>query len=101
MTMSYLALPMNIEGILRRTQRGRTRSSVNQLSRKLLRTLDRLARVLELSECLGLDLSNPLARNRKLLAHFLQRVVAVHAETKGACVRFALRVGLVTPERAS
>jgi len=38
--------------------------------------------VLELADCLGLDLPNSLARYRKLLAHFLQRVVAVHAETK-------------------
>ena len=40
------------------------------------------ARVFELSDCLGLDLSNPLARHRKLLADLLQCVVAVHAETK-------------------
>jgi hypothetical protein len=38
--------------------------------------------VLELSDCFGLDLSYPLARYRKLLADFLKRVVAVHAETK-------------------
>jgi hypothetical protein len=42
----------------------------------------RSAWVLELSDCLGLDLANPLARYRKLLADFLQRVVAVHAKTK-------------------
>jgi hypothetical protein len=42
----------------------------------------RSAWVLELSDCLGLDLPNALARHRKLLADFLQRVVAVHAETK-------------------
>ena len=40
------------------------------------------ARVFELSDCLGLDLSNPLPRHRKLLADLLQCVVAVHAETK-------------------
>jgi hypothetical protein len=38
--------------------------------------------VLELSDCLGLDLAYPLARHRKLLPDFLQRMVAVHAETK-------------------
>jgi hypothetical protein len=36
----------------------------------------------EFSDRLGLDLSNSLARHGKLLADFLQRVVAVHAETK-------------------
>ena len=42
----------------------------------------RPAWMLELADCLGLDLSNPLARHRKLLAYFLQRVVAIHTETK-------------------
>ena len=44
--------------------------------------LPRSARVLELSDRLGLDLSNALTCNRKLLAHFLQGVIAVHAEPK-------------------
>jgi hypothetical protein len=38
--------------------------------------------VLELSDCLGLDLPDALARYRKLLADLLQRVVASHADTK-------------------
>lgn len=42
----------------------------------------RSARMLELSDRLCLDLSNPLACQRKLLAHFFQRVVTAHAETK-------------------
>ena len=42
----------------------------------------RPAWVLELTQRFGLDLSNPLARYRKLSADFLQRMVAVHAKTK-------------------
>jgi len=42
----------------------------------------RSARVFELSQCLGLDLSNSFARHRKLLADLLQCVVAVDADAK-------------------
>ena len=36
----------------------------------------------ELSQCLGLDLSNSFTRHRKLLADLLQCVVAVDADAK-------------------
>src|SRR5262245_11397163 len=42
----------------------------------------RPARVLQLSQRLGLDLANALARNRELLADLFQRVVLVHADAE-------------------
>ena len=51
-----------------------------QLARKPLSTLDHS--VIELPQCLRLDLADALARHRELLADFLQRVVAVHADAK-------------------
>jgi len=38
--------------------------------------------MLQLPQRLGLDLPNSLARQRELLADFLQRVVGVHADAK-------------------
>src|SRR6266403_2008492 len=40
------------------------------------------ARMLELTQCLGLDLADALARQRELLADLLQRVVLVHADAE-------------------
>src|SRR5215216_1987500 len=40
------------------------------------------ARVLELAQCLGLDLADTLAGHRELLADFFQRVVGVHADAE-------------------
>src|SRR5215468_985454 len=42
----------------------------------------RPARVLQLSQRLGLDLADALARHRELLADFFQRVVLVHADAE-------------------
>src|SRR5712692_2055158 len=39
-------------------------------------------RMLELTQCLGLDLADALARQRELLADLLQRVVLVHADAE-------------------
>ena len=41
----------------------------------------RLTWAFELSLRFGRALSNPLARHQKLLAHFFQRVISVHAES--------------------
>src|SRR6266404_9815411 len=40
------------------------------------------ARMLELTQCLGLDLADAFARQRELLADLLQRVVLVHADAE-------------------
>ncbi len=40
------------------------------------------ARVLQLAQCLGLDLANTLAGHRELLADFFQRMVCVHADAE-------------------
>src|SRR4051794_36888492 len=44
--------------------------------------LARPTRMLELPQRLGLDLADALARYRKLLADFLQRMVGVHADAE-------------------
>src|SRR5215475_4897248 len=44
--------------------------------------LARPARMLELAQCLGLDLTDALARHRELLTDLFQRVVGVHADTE-------------------
>src|SRR5215831_18662352 len=44
--------------------------------------LARAARVLELAQRFRLDLADALARHRELLAHFLERVVGVHADAE-------------------
>src|SRR5690606_8473975 len=42
--------------------------------------LPRPAGMFQLAQGLGLDLADPFTRDRELLAHFLQRVVGVHAD---------------------
>jgi len=59
--------------------------------------LPRSARVLELSQRFSLDLSNSLARYRKLLAHFFQACGRCSWRDRSACARFVPRVASVTP----
>ncbi len=44
--------------------------------------LPRPARVLELPECLGLDLADAFAGDRELLADLFKRVVGIHADAE-------------------
>jgi hypothetical protein len=78
--LKFLAWPPNVRrsSIMRRiSNQVRVPSAIEEGSEDL-----RSARVFELPQRFGFDLPNALARNRKLLADFLERVVAIHAETE-------------------
>src|SRR5258708_15124393 len=70
-----------MSGIRRRSDT-RSLSSVLWLRVEEAAQLARAAGVLELAQCLGLDLAYALAGDRELLADLLERVVGVHANAE-------------------
>jgi len=62
-----------------------------QSSIRKLRNCSLRARVAQLAQRLGLDLTDALARDIELLADFLEGVVGVHVDAEAACAAPSLR----------